>query len=587
MTDVDLPAQTLTYSLGSGAPAGATIDAATGLFQWTPSETQGPGAYTIAITVTDSGGLSDTETFSVTVTEVNDAPVIEEITDKTVNLNTTLTIDVVASDPDVPTGGPLEYSLGTGAPAGMTIDAATGKLTWTPAAAQTGQSFDVRVIVKDSTGLTDEETFRATVNAAPVLDEILDQSIFEETLLAITAKANDADAITYSLAAGAPTGMTIDPTTGAIRWTPTEAEGPGEFEVTVVATDAGGLSVSVSFMVIVGEANTAPVLLPVEDQSGNAGEELTFTVSAQDEDLPGNTLRFSLEPGAPEGATIDPVTGVFRWAVPVDFSESSVEIVIRVTDDGPGALSTTITVQIALTDTALVLFTNNGTNALGTASSNSLLRSRNVSAVVVQQSVAQSAAAVAIEDFDIPLSEAELAYMAGRTFRFGPEDGGVGPVARVDAAEAERRRRAREGNAPTEQRSLKPPVDGENSTPTSGRGNRSNSPPVTRTKMESRQQASLTPPAAQPVVDELFQEWDVPSAEEQAVENDHAALIDVEAAWIDDATAEAIAEEQTQREDAKPHEASLGMLAIPLVAGEILAREGRKKDEQQASRKPR
>src|SRR5262245_64669012 len=43
-TDADLPAQTLTFSL-VGAPAGAAIGASSGVFSWTPTEAQGPGAY--------------------------------------------------------------------------------------------------------------------------------------------------------------------------------------------------------------------------------------------------------------------------------------------------------------------------------------------------------------------------------------------------------------------------------------------------------------------------------------------------------------------------------------------------------------
>ena len=61
----------LTYSL-VGAPAGASIDASTGLFTWTPTEAQGPGAYTFTVRVTDTGTppLSDERQVTVTVNEV-------------------------------------------------------------------------------------------------------------------------------------------------------------------------------------------------------------------------------------------------------------------------------------------------------------------------------------------------------------------------------------------------------------------------------------------------------------------------------------------------------------------------------------
>ena len=76
-TDTDLPANGLTYSL-SGEPAGAVIDPVTGVFTWTPTEAQGPGAYTFDVVVTDDGtpNLADSETITVTVGEVNVAPVL-------------------------------------------------------------------------------------------------------------------------------------------------------------------------------------------------------------------------------------------------------------------------------------------------------------------------------------------------------------------------------------------------------------------------------------------------------------------------------------------------------------------------------
>ena len=56
-TDVDVPPQTLAYSL-EDAPAGQAIVPATGVFTWTPTEEQGPGDYTFPVLVSD-GTLSD------------------------------------------------------------------------------------------------------------------------------------------------------------------------------------------------------------------------------------------------------------------------------------------------------------------------------------------------------------------------------------------------------------------------------------------------------------------------------------------------------------------------------------------------
>jgi hypothetical protein len=68
-TDPDLPTNTLTFSLGTNAPAGAVIDPTTGIFQWTTSDASANTTNSITVDVTDNGAppLSDSKTFTVTV----------------------------------------------------------------------------------------------------------------------------------------------------------------------------------------------------------------------------------------------------------------------------------------------------------------------------------------------------------------------------------------------------------------------------------------------------------------------------------------------------------------------------------------
>lgn len=54
-SDRDLPAQSLTYSLPAGAPAGATVHPTTGLFSWTPTSAQGGSTYPVTVRLTDNG----------------------------------------------------------------------------------------------------------------------------------------------------------------------------------------------------------------------------------------------------------------------------------------------------------------------------------------------------------------------------------------------------------------------------------------------------------------------------------------------------------------------------------------------------
>src|SRR5439155_626758 len=199
------------------------------------------------------------------------------------------------------------------------------------------------------------ETFTihvSEVNRAPELAFIGDQNLDEGSLLQFTAAATDPDlpanALSYSLDAGAPAGATINAATGVLSWVPSEAQGPADFNVTVRVTDNGTpvLSASRTFAIHVAEVNTAPALAAIGNQSVNEGSLLQFTASASDADQPANSLRFSLDAGAPAGAAIDPATGVFSWTPSEAQGPGDYSVTVRVTDDGAPALDASRTFAI-------------------------------------------------------------------------------------------------------------------------------------------------------------------------------------------------------------------------------------------------
>ncbi len=330
---------TVTYSLVSG-PAGSAIDPATGAFSWTPTEAQGPGVFNFAVRVTDNGSpaLSADQPVSVTVGEVNQAPVLTPIGNRNATEGILLTFSASASDADLP-ANTLTYSL-TSAPAGASISAG-GVFSWTPAEGQGNTNVTVRVTDNGSPALFAEETFAVTVTAAnhpPTLAAIAAQTVDELQALSFVAAGSDPDAgntLTYSLVGG-PAGSAIDPATGAFSWTPTEAQGPGVFNFTVRVTDNGSpaLSADQPVSVTVGEVNQAPVLASIGNRNATEGILLTFSASASDADLPANTLAYSLT-SAPAGASIS-AAGVFSWTPAEGQGNSSVTV--RVTDSGSPAL---------------------------------------------------------------------------------------------------------------------------------------------------------------------------------------------------------------------------------------------------------
>ncbi len=165
-TDPDIPAQTLAFSLLNSAPAGATIGSTSGVFTWTPTESQGPGSYSFDVQVSD-GSLTDTKHITITVSDVNVAPVLAPIGNKFVHEQANLTFTVSATDQDIPSQT-LTYSLdATSLAAGMSIDGSTGAFSWTPSESQGGIVYPVTITVTDNgadpANLTDAETFNITV----------------------------------------------------------------------------------------------------------------------------------------------------------------------------------------------------------------------------------------------------------------------------------------------------------------------------------------------------------------------------------------------------------------------------------------
>ena len=152
----------LTFLLASGHPAGATINSITGVFSWTPTESQ-DGIHDITIQVRDGIGTTASENIEVTVGEVNLAPTLNPIGSKSANQLVAFTFAISASDDDIINGtaDTLRFSM-TGAPTGASINQNTGVFSWTPTASQTGMH-TITFQVADGIGATASEDVTITV----------------------------------------------------------------------------------------------------------------------------------------------------------------------------------------------------------------------------------------------------------------------------------------------------------------------------------------------------------------------------------------------------------------------------------------
>ena len=365
VSDTDLPANNLTFTLDPGLPAGASFDPGTGQFSWTPAAGTSPGNYTTTLRVTDEGGLEDFETITITVNDVNLAPELVAIGARSVEEGGLLSFTASASDADLPANN-LTYQLGSGAPDGATIDPTTGVFNWIPdeSAGPGVHSITVRVNDDGSPSAGDFETISVTVaevNQAPQLEAIGEKSVDEGNLLTFIAAATDADLpaneLSFSLGGGAPPTASIDPQSGRFTWTPPAGTLPGNHTVTVRVTDDGGLEDLETITITVNDVNLPPDLEAIGAQSVEEGSLLTFRASATDPDDPENNLTFSLDTGAPAGATIDPNTGEFSWMPEEAAGPAVYTLTVRVVDDGLPSLDDfeTITINVEEVNQAPIL----------------------------------------------------------------------------------------------------------------------------------------------------------------------------------------------------------------------------------------
>ncbi len=264
--------------------------------------------------VTDSVGGDDGALISWCLSPTIGAgpmpPVLASIGNKDVNELVNLAFTATATDDDTAQND-LVFSL-SGEPTGASITSG-GAFSFTPTEAQGPGTYTFDVVVSDDTlptALTDSEEITVTVaevNQNPVLGVIGNQNVDELSLLTFNASATDADlpaqSLTYTLS-GEPSGASIT-SGGVFSFTPTEAQGPGDYTFDVIVTDNGNgsLADSEEITVTVAELNVPPSLNGIGNQIVEVLETLSFTVSATDTDLPAQNLTFSLL-GEPAGASI-------------------------------------------------------------------------------------------------------------------------------------------------------------------------------------------------------------------------------------------------------------------------------------------
>ncbi|MDP6612064.1 MAG: tandem-95 repeat protein [Candidatus Marinimicrobia bacterium] len=285
LSATDADGDALTYSAVSDTNA-VTISVSTSTLTLTPNANW-HGVATIKAYASD-GYSKDSTSFKLTVTPVNDAPIISAVPDNSTNEETEKAIVVGASDVD---GDALTYTASSDTSA-VVITVSSDTLKLMPATNYTGTA-KITVVVSDN-ALKDTTSFNfkvININDAPVIAAVSDVTINEDNVSAVTLSATDidGDAITYS-AVSDTNAVTTSVSSSTLTLTP-NSNWHGVANIKAYASD-GSLKDSTSFKLTVTSVNDAPTLTAITETL-STDEETVLKVAFKGEDVDGDDLTYA------------------------------------------------------------------------------------------------------------------------------------------------------------------------------------------------------------------------------------------------------------------------------------------------------
>lgn len=292
--DIDPTADVLTWSVRSNATF-LSIDPTSGVLSGTPDNSQ-VGLHWVNVTVSDGNAGTGYHNFTITVANVNDAPIILGPDDTETDEDALYKATYSATDPD-PTGDILTWSL-VGNASWLSIGASNGTIWGTPTNDEVG-IYTVNITVKDNLLASSSREFILTVlntNDAPWwMDSPKDANLSKGDVFTFDANATDmdlGDVLHYSIVTSQAIGLLIDADTGVITWT---ANAVGKYKVNISATDSFVLIyhefyISV-FESLTNKAPTATLTSPLNNSELDVlNPTLTWTAS----DLNGDPITVSV-----------------------------------------------------------------------------------------------------------------------------------------------------------------------------------------------------------------------------------------------------------------------------------------------------
>ena len=298
-------------------PGAATFNPASGRFTWTPTFADS-GSHTATFTADDPRGGSARMTVQIAVSEENRAPTFDAAMSQEfqalVGKEFLLAVQVTDADQDL-----VDVAL-VDVPAGVTFDAASRSILWTPTAAQEG-AHTLTLSASDGRGSVTEGVVSVTVSRnRPVWQPVSVSEVRETqeaTFRAIPVHPDDL-AMTLSFTSDPPLPASVVTDEGdsmLFSWIP-GFDDAGSYVLSFTARDPLGLTADLRVTLDVENFNRDPDVADVPAQTATVSQpfvlSLTQFVSDPDaDDLP--RLTFSKGDNAPSGVVISS-TGQLEWS---------------------------------------------------------------------------------------------------------------------------------------------------------------------------------------------------------------------------------------------------------------------------------
>jgi parallel beta-helix repeat protein len=363
-TDIDPTLDTMTWSLNTDASAWLSINSATGVLSGTPLNAH-VGSYWVNVSVSDGNGGTDWTNFTLTVSNVNDAPVITTTDVTTATEDTLYSVTYTATDVD-PTGDTMTWTMNSNA-SFLSIGSSSGVLSGTPLNTHAGKTFWVYVNVSDGNGGYDETNFTLSVtntNDPPVITTSDVLTATEDSLYSVTYAATDedptSDTLTWSQNDNA-SWLSFNAGTRVLSGTPVNAD-VGTYWVNVSVSDGNGGLDWTNFTLTVINTNDAPVITTTDVTTATEDVLYSVTYTATDIDPTGDTMTWTMNSNA-SFLTMGSSSGVLSGTPLNSHAAQTFWVYVNVSDGNGGYDETNFTLTVSNTNDDPVITTADLTTA--------------------------------------------------------------------------------------------------------------------------------------------------------------------------------------------------------------------------------